>query len=252
MRKQIVAGNWKMNNDLEASKILVKKIIKKLKNNSLKNTRVIVAPTFVSLEKVVKKAKKTTIEVAAQNMHQAKSGAFTGEISAEMLKSVGVNIVILGHSERREYFCETDETLAKKVSTALKNNMEIIFCFGEVLEDRKSKNHFKVVESQVKNGLFHLEASAWDNIILAYEPVWAIGTGETASPEQAQEMHAFIREIVAEKYNKEVADNVSILYGGSVKPSNAKEIFSKEDVDGGLIGGAALNADDFIQLVKSF
>lgn len=252
MRKQIVAGNWKMNNDLEASKILVKKIIKKLKNNSLKNTRVIVAPTFVSLEKVVKKAKKTTIEVAAQNMHQAKSGAFTGEISAEMLKSVGVNIVILGHSERREYFCETDETLAKKVSTALKNNMEIIFCFGEVLEDRKSKNHFKVVESQVKNGLFHLEASAWDNIILAYEPVWAIGTGETASPEQAQEMHAFIRKIVADKYNKEVADNVSILYGGSVKPSNAKEIFSKEDVDGGLIGGAALNADDFIQLVKSF
>ncbi|AMC11895.1 triose-phosphate isomerase [Lutibacter profundi] len=252
MRKQIVAGNWKMNNDLEASKFLVKKIIKKLKNNSLQNTRVIVAPTFVSLEKVVKKAKKTTIEVAAQNMHQAKSGAFTGEISAEMLKSVGVNMVILGHSERREYFCETDETLAEKVSTALKNNMEIIFCFGEVLEDRKSKNHFKVVESQVKNGLFHLEASAWGNIILAYEPVWAIGTGETASPEQAQEMHAFIRKIVADKYNKEVADNVSILYGGSVKPSNAKEIFSKEDVDGGLIGGAALNADDFIELVKSF
>ncbi|WP_457610206.1 triose-phosphate isomerase [Lutibacter sp.] len=252
MRKQIVAGNWKMNNDLKTSKSLVKKIIKKLKNNSLKNTRVIVAPTFVSLEKVSKKVKKTKVEVAAQNMHQAKSGAFTGEISAEMLESVGVNIVILGHSERREYFCETDAILAQKVDTALKNNMEIIFCFGEILEDRKSENHFNVVESQLKNGLFHLEATAWGNIILAYEPVWAIGTGETASPEQAQEMHAFIRKIISNKYNRDVAENVSILYGGSVKPANAKEIFSKEDVDGGLIGGAALDADNFVALVNSF
>ncbi len=252
MRKQIVAGNWKMNNDLKASKSLVKQILKKLKNNSLKNTRVIVSPTFVSLEKVAKKVKKTKVEVAAQNMHQAKSGAFTGEISAEMLKSVGVNIVILGHSERREYFCETDTILAQKVDTALKNNMEIIFCFGEVLEDRKSENHFNIVESQLKNGLFHLEASAWENVILAYEPVWAIGTGETASPEQAQEMHAFIRKIISNKYSREVAQNVSILYGGSVKPANAKEIFSKEDVDGGLIGGAALDADNFVALVESF
>lgn len=241
-----------MNNDLDASKSLVKKVIKRLKKKSLKNTRVIVAPTFVSLQKVADKAKGTKVEVAAQNMHQAKSGAFTGEISAEMLKSVGVNIVILGHSERREYFGETDAILAEKVDAALANKLEVIFCFGEVLEDRKSENHFKVVESQIKNGLFHLDASAWENIILAYEPVWAIGTGETASPEQAQEMHAFIRKIIADKYNQEVADNVSILYGGSVKPSNAKEIFSKEDVDGGLIGGAALNADDFISLVTSF
>ncbi|WP_299524361.1 triose-phosphate isomerase [uncultured Lutibacter sp.] len=252
MRKQIVAGNWKMNNDLDASKSLVKKVIKKLKKKSLQNTRVIVAPTFVSLQKVANKAKGTKVEVAAQNMHQAKNGAFTGEISAEMLKSVGVKIVVLGHSERREYFGETDAILAEKVNAALENKLEVIFCFGEVLEDRKSEKHFSVVESQIKNGLFHLEASAWDSIILAYEPVWAIGTGETASPEQAQEMHAFIRKIVADKYNQEVADNVSILYGGSVKPSNAKEIFSKEDVDGGLIGGAALNADDFIALVNSF
>tara|TARA_R110001583_G_scaffold12326_2_gene54823 strand:+ start:429 stop:1187 length:759 start_codon:yes stop_codon:yes gene_type:complete len=252
MRKQIVAGNWKMNNDLDTSKSLVKKIAKGLKKESLKKTRVIVAPTFVSLAKVADKAKGTKVEVAAQNMHFEKSGAFTGEISAEMLKSVGVEIVILGHSERREYFGETDAILAKKVDTALANKMEVIFCFGEVLEDRKSENHFKVVESQIKNGLFHLEAKAWKDIILAYEPVWAIGTGETASPEQAQEMHAFIRKIVADKYNAEVAENVSILYGGSVKPSNAKEIFSKEDVDGGLIGGAALNADDFLALVKSF
>ena len=252
MRKQIVAGNWKMNNDLDASKSLVKKVIKQLKKESLKNTRVIVAPTFVSLQKVASKTKGTKVEVAAQNMHQAKNGAFTGEISAEMLKSVGVKIVILGHSERREYFGETAAILAEKVNAALENKLEVIFCFGEVLEDRKANNHFKIVESQIKNSLFHLEASAWDTIILAYEPVWAIGTGETASPEQAQEMHAFIRKIVADKYNQEVADNVSILYGGSVKPSNAKEIFSKQDVDGGLIGGAALNAEDFISLVTSF
>ena len=251
MRQKIVAGNWKMNNDLGESKTLVKKIAKSIKKKSLKNTRVIVAPTFVSLQKVANKAKGTKVEVAAQNMHFAKNGAFTGEISADMLKSVDVNIVILGHSERREYFGETDELLAKKVDTALDNKMEVIFCFGEVLEDRKSENHFNVVESQIKNGLFHLEASAWKNIILAYEPVWAIGTGETASPEQAQEMHAFIRKIVAAKYNQEVADSVSILYGGSVKPNNAKEIFGKPDVDGGLIGGAALSKDDFEAIIDA-
>ena len=251
MRQKIVAGNWKMNNDLDESKSLVKKIAKSIKKKSLKNTRVIVAPTYVSLQKVAAKAKGTKVEVAAQNMHFAKNGAFTGEISADMLKSVNVKIVILGHSERREYFGETDVLLAKKVDTALANEMEVIFCFGEVLEDRKSENHFKVVESQISNGLFHLEAKAWKNIVLAYEPVWAIGTGETASPEQAQEMHAFIRKIVADKYNQEVADNVSILYGGSVKPNNAKEIFGKPDVDGGLIGGAALSKDDFEAIIDA-
>lgn len=251
MREKIVAGNWKMNNDLDESKSLVKKIAKSIKKKSLKNTRVIVAPTYISLEKVASKAKGTKVEVAAQNMHFAKNGAFTGEISADMLKSVDVKIVILGHSERREYFGETDALLAKKVDTALANDIEVIFCFGEVLEDRKSENHFKVVESQISNGLFHLEAKAWKNIVLAYEPVWAIGTGETASPEQAQEMHAFIRKIVADKYNQEVADKVSILYGGSVKPNNAKEIFGKPDVDGGLIGGAALNKDDFEAIIDA-
>jgi triosephosphate isomerase len=252
MRKQIVAGNWKMNNDLDASKSLVKKIIKGLKKEKLHNTKVIVAPTFVSLAKVASKAKGTKVEVAAQNMHFEKNGAFTGEVSAEMLKSVGVKTVILGHSERREYFGETDEILAKKVTAALANKMEIIFCFGEVLAERKANKHFEVVESQLKNALFQLEASDWKNIILAYEPVWAIGTGETASPEQAQEMHAFIRKIIADEFNDDVAENVSILYGGSVKPTNAKEIFGKPDVDGGLIGGAALNADDFLSLVTSF
>jgi len=252
MRKQIVAGNWKMNKNVQESTQLADEIVRNVKGLNLENTRVIIAPTFVNLSEVIKVTDGSKVEVAAQNMHQAKSGAFTGEISADMLTSLGLKTVVLGHSERREYFGETDTILASKVDAALENNLEIIFCFGEVLEDRKSENHFNVVESQIKNGLFHLEASAWKNIVLAYEPVWAIGTGETASPEQAQEMHAFIRKIVAEKYNNEVAENVSILYGGSVKPSNAKEIFSKKDVDGGLIGGAALNSGDFISLVKSF
>lgn len=251
MRKKIVAGNWKMNNDKKASKQLIKDIKKSINGLSLKNTRVIVAPTFVNLSSSVKAAKKSKIEVVAQNMHQAKNGAFTGEISAEMLISIGIESVILGHSERRTYFGETDEILAEKVNTVLENNLQTIFCFGELLEDRKSGNHFNIVENQLKNALFHLEANAWKNIILAYEPVWAIGTGETASPEQAQEMHAFIRKIIQEKYNNEVAENVSILYGGSVKPANAEEIFSKPDVDGGLIGGAALKADDFTAIIKA-
>ena len=252
MRKQIVAGNWKMNNNIQESKQLASEIVNKVSGLSLNNTRVIVTPTFVNLSQVVDVVEGSSVEVAAQNMHQAKSGAFTGEISAEMLTSLGLKTVILGHSERREYFGETDAILAEKVDAALANNLEVVFCFGEVLEDRKSENHFSVVESQIKNGLFHLDASVWENIVLAYEPVWAIGTGETASPEQAQEMHAFIRKIVADKYTQEVAENVSILYGGSVKPGNAKEIFSKVDVDGGLIGGAALNSEDFVALVKSF
>lgn len=251
MRSKIVAGNWKMNKTYSESKALVKELKKEVKEVKLDNTRVIIAPPFTNLQKASKKTKDTVIEVAAQNMCAEESGAYTGEISASMIKSIHVDIVILGHSERREYFGETNESLAKKVDTALKNNLEIIFCFGEVLEDRKSGNHFKVVENQIKKALFHLGSEAWKNIILAYEPVWAIGTGETASPEQAQEMHAFIRELVAERYLSDIAEKVSILYGGSVKPANAKEIFSKEDVDGGLIGGAALNADDFMALIKA-
>tara|TARA_B110000091_G_scaffold120661_1_gene129925 strand:+ start:693 stop:1451 length:759 start_codon:yes stop_codon:yes gene_type:complete len=251
MRTKIVAGNWKMNNTIEETTTLIKELQDSLKDASLENTRVLVAPTFVNLSAGVENTKDSKIEVVAQNMHQAKNGAFTGEISADMLKSVGVVSVILGHSERRTYFGETDALLAEKVNTTLSNNMEAIFCFGELLEDRKSENHFSVVESQLKNGLFHLEAAAWKNIVLAYEPVWAIGTGETASPEQAQEMHAFIRNIIKEQYNAQVADAVSILYGGSVKPANAVEIFSKPDVDGGLIGGAALNAADFTAIIKA-
>ncbi|WP_299050325.1 triose-phosphate isomerase [uncultured Polaribacter sp.] len=251
MRTKIVAGNWKMNNDKKESKALIKSLKKAIKKESLKNTRVIVAPTFVNLSSSVKAAKDSKIEVVAQNMHQAKNGAYTGEISADMLKAIDVKTVILGHSERRTYFNETDETLAAKVDAILENDLETIFCFGELLEDRKSNNHFSVVESQLKNALFHLEAAAWKSIVLAYEPVWAIGTGETASPEQAQEMHAFIRSIIEKQYNASVADTVSILYGGSVKPGNAEEIFSKPDVDGGLIGGAALKVEDFTAIIKA-
>jgi len=240
-----------MNKNYQESKALVKELYNEVKEIELDNTRIIIAPPFTNLQKASKKTKNTVIEVAAQNMHQSENGAFTGEISANMLKSIHVDIVILGHSERREYFGETNETLAKKVDAALKNNLEVIFCFGEVLEDRKNGNHFKVVEEQIKKALFHLTSEDWKHIILAYEPVWAIGTGETASPEQAQEMHAFIRELVAERYISDVAEEVSILYGGSVKPSNAKEIFSKEDVDGGLIGGAALKSKDFMALIKA-
>lgn len=249
MRQQIVAGNWKMNNDLAQTESLITEL-KKIKKTS--NAKVMVAPTFTNLFRAFDALRTSDIEVIAQNMHFAENGAYTGEISASMLKSVGVNTVILGHSERRAYFNETDDMLAKKADAALANNMRVIFCFGEELADRKSGNHEHVVESQIKNGLLHLEASAFKNIVLAYEPVWAIGTGETASPEQAQDMHAFIRKTLSNKYGKVVADAVSILYGGSVKPNNAQEIFSKPDVDGGLIGGAALNATDFFAIVNAF
>ena len=249
MRQQIVAGNWKMNNDLSQTESLISALKSKFKTS---NAEVMVAPTFTNLFQAFQALKDSSIEVIAQNMHFAANGAYTGEISASMLKSVGVQTVILGHSERREYFGETDAILAKKVDAALANELRVIFCFGEVLADRKSGKHEAVVESQIKNALFHLEASAFKNIVLAYEPVWAIGTGETASPEQAQDMHAYIRKTLSNKYGADVAKSVSILYGGSVKPNNAQEIFGKPDVDGGLIGGAALNADDFFAIVNAF
>lgn len=247
MRSKIVAGNWKMNKNLNETEALLSELSKKLPDTK---AEVMVAPTFVNLQGAVQNLEGSSVEVIAQNMHFAENGAYTGEISADMLLAIGVNTVILGHSERRAYFGETDEILAKKVKAALAKDMRVMFCFGEELEDRKSGDHFKVVKSQLKNVLFDLEVSAWSNIILAYEPVWAIGTGETASPEQAQEMHAFIRKTISEAFNASVADGVSILYGGSVKPANAKEIFSKPDVDGGLIGGASLVADDFVAIVE--
>jgi triosephosphate isomerase len=249
MRQKIVAGNWKMNKNAEETEDLLNDLIDKLPND--KAVEIIVAPTFINLVSAVEHLEFTNIEVAAQNMHQAESGAYTGEISADMLKSIGVNTVILGHSERRAIFHETDALISYKVDTALKHDLKVIFCFGEELKDRQDKQHFNVVENQLRDGLFQIDKSSWANIVLAYEPVWAIGTGETASPEQAQEMHEFIRETVRKGFGSDIAEDVSILYGGSVKPENAKEIFSKPDVDGGLIGGAALKALDFAAIVNA-
>lgn len=212
---------------------------------------VMVAPAFVNLPGAVRQLGGSSVEAIAQNMYFAERGAYTGEVSAEMLLDIGITTVILGHSERRAYFGETDEILAKKVNSALRANMQVMFCFGEELQDRKTGNHFEVVASQLRNALFMLDSGAWSSIILAYEPVWAIGTGETATPEQAQEMHAFIRKTLEGAYGEKLAANVPILYGGSVKPGNAAEIFSKPDVDGGLIGGASLVADDFLAIVKA-
>lgn len=248
MRRKIVAGNWKMNKNLEETEALLTELSAKLPDTS---AEVMVAPAFVNLAEAVRLLENSKIEAVAQNMHFAEEGAFTGEISADMLQNIRISTVIIGHSERRAYFGETDEMLAKKVKTAVEKNMRVIFCFGEELEERKSDSHFVVVEKQLTEALFSLQDKAWDQIVLAYEPVWAIGTGETASPEQAQEMHAFIRKTIASAFNSSIANNVSILYGGSVKPGNAGEIFSKPDVDGGLIGGASLHADDFIEIVRA-
>ena len=249
MRKQIVAGNWKMNYGLIQTETLISELKKQKKTS---NAEVMIAPAFTNLWHAFESTRQYPIEVVAQNMHFAENGAYTGEVSAGMLKSIGIKTVILGHSERRAYFNETDEALASKIDTGLKHQMNIIFCFGEELKDRKTGQHESIVESQIKNALFHLKAEDFKRIILAYEPVWAIGTGETATPNQAQDMHAFIRKTLADKYGNEVANLISILYGGSVKPNNAKEIFSKPDVDGGLIGGASLNAEDFFAIVNAF
>ncbi len=246
MRNKIIAGNWKMHKNAQETTSLLNEIVNAMPNG--KEVEVMVAPAFTNLMLASQILEDVNITVAAQNMHQAEGGAFTGEISADMLTSIGVDTVILGHSERRQYFKETPALLASKVDTALRHNMKVIFCVGEELKDRKSKQFQNVVYYQLKDSLFHLPKEAWQNIVIAYEPVWAIGTGETATPEQAQEMHQFIREQIAHQYTG-VAENVSILYGGSVKPDNAKSIFSQPDVDGGLIGGAALNANDFVAII---
>ncbi len=248
MRKKIVAGNWKMNNDLNQTISLVNEL---KRMDTFKDVSVMISPAFPFLKTASELLENSNIEVISQNVHQNKEGAFTGEISVEMLKSIGVNKTIIGHSERRAYFNENDSVLLEKVKLALSNNLDIIFCFGEELLDRKSNNHFQVVKNQLQNTVLNLDKHLWSKIVLAYEPVWAIGTGETATPEQAQEMHEYIRKCILESYDKTTSENVSILYGGSVKPSNANEIFSKKDVDGGLIGGASLDAKDFHLIIQA-
>jgi len=251
MRKKIVAGNWKMNCNLEETKSLLEEI--KTESSTLNNdVQLIVSPSFTNISTAVESLKNTNIKVAAQNVHPEEKGAFTGEISVDMLASVGVKTVILGHSERRKYFGETKPILNKKVNTALRHEFDVIFCVGESLEEREKNNHFKVIEEQLDKSLFYIKKETWSKMIIAYEPVWAIGTGKTASAAQAQEMHSFIRELIAQKYDQKTADELSILYGGSVKPENSAEIFAQKDVDGGLIGGAALNAKSFIAIANSF
>lgn len=251
MRQNIVAGNWKMNNTLEEGITLAKEVNAILVANK-PNCKVVLGTPFIHITEAVKAVDSSVVGIAAQNCADKVSGAYTGEISAAMVKSTGAQYVILGHSERRAYYGETNASLKEKTDLALANDLTPIFCIGEVLEEREAEKHFDVVKSQIEEALFHLSADEFAKIVLAYEPVWAIGTGKTASPEQAQEIHAFIRQTLADKYGAEVADNTSILYGGSCKASNAKELFSNPDVDGGLIGGASLKAEDFHGIITAF
>ncbi len=252
MRKNIVAGNWKMNKDFQDAEDLMFEIVDELTEKGSGDTEVIVCPPAVYLEMSSDIAAENGFLVGAQNLSQWESGAYTGEISASMLHSMGISHCILGHSERRTYFGETDKVIATKIDLTLKNGMTPIYCCGEVLAERQSEKHFDVVRTQVSEALFHLGNEAVSQVIVAYEPVWAIGTGVTASSAQAQEMHAFIRSLLTEKYGEEVSAEISILYGGSCNAKNAAELFANPDVDGGLIGGAALKAADFVAIVNSF
>ncbi|MFD1768921.1 triose-phosphate isomerase [Sphingobacterium suaedae] len=253
MRKNIVAGNWKMNLDYEKGLSLFSEIVNMVKDEVVGNQEVIVCSPAIHLSSLAKLAAPVkNVTVGGQNIHQAESGAYTGEVSASQVKSTGAAYVILGHSERRAYFGETDELLAEKVDAALKHDLKPIFCIGETIEERENERFFEIIQSQLDKGVFHLSNADFGQVVLAYEPVWAIGTGLTATPAQAQEVHAYIREAIANKYNQEIADNTTILYGGSANPGNAKELFSQPDIDGGLIGGASLKSRDFLDIVKVF
>ena len=252
MARKIVAGNWKMNKTVNEGVQLVEELKSELAKVDTNDVTVVVSPPYVNLSEAVKTAEGSSVQVSAQNVHQEESGAYTGEISAQMLKSVGVGYVIIGHSERREYFGENAVDIAKKVDAVIAQGLTPIYCCGEVKEERESGRQNEIVGGQIESELFHLSPRNFENVVIAYEPVWAIGTGLTASPEQAQDMHAFIRGFVSDKYGKDIASETSILYGGSCKPSNAAEIFGKADVDGGLIGGASLKAEDFVGIITAF
>lgn len=253
MRKNIVAGNWKMNNTLEEAQILTSEIVNMVKDEINNDVIAIIAPPspfIIPVNNLINGTGK--VFVSAQNCHQEESGAYTGEISVSMLTSIDCQYVIIGHSERREYFNETNEQLAQKVNLSLSSNITPLFCCGENLTIRESGEHEKYVCNQLTESLFHLSEKEFSKIVIAYEPIWAIGTGVTASSAQAQDMHAAIRKHIALKYGEVIANNTSILYGGSCKPSNAKELFACKDVDGGLIGGASLKSRDFVDIIKSF
>ena len=251
MRKKIVAGNWKMNTTKPDGVELAKQVAE-LSAEVPAEIGLIVAPPFTHLCAVNKALAGSRVELSAQNCADHVSGAYTGEVSVDMLKAVGCKWTILGHSERRQYYGETDEKLVEKTRLALGAGLGVILCVGENLEEREAGKHFDVCTTQIKNVLYNFSAEDMKNVIVAYEPVWAIGTGKTATAEQAEEIHAHIRKVLAEKFGQQVADDVPILYGGSCKPSNAAELFAQSDIDGGLIGGAALKAADFIQIAKSF
>jgi triosephosphate isomerase len=251
MRKKIVAGNWKMNTTYQEGIDLAISINKAVAEKGAKDVTVVVSPPFTHIAEVNKVVDNDRISVAGQNCAKETSGAYTGEVSAEMLWSAGADYVILGHSERRAYYGETNEILNVKVKKALEFNLTPIYCVGEILEEREAEKHFEVIKEQLESVLFDLSTEDFEKIVIAYEPVWAIGTGKTASPAQAQEIHKFIRDLLAAKFG-ESAKNTSILYGGSCKPSNAKELFANPDVDGGLIGGAALTADNFLGIINGF
>ncbi|USL95330.1 triose-phosphate isomerase [Riemerella anatipestifer] len=251
MRKNIVAGNWKMNKNFSEAKELMQQLSDYTSKHT-PNCKVMIAPPALYLTTAKDIFKNKEVEVYAQDISEHESGAYTGEISAAMVASVNLDGSIIAHSERRQYHGETDSHANRKVKALLDKGLIPIYCNGENLEERKSGKYLEVIKNQTQTALFTLTAAEIKKVVIAYEPVWAIGTGETATAEQAQEVHAFIRNMIAEKYGKEVADEVSILYGGSVKPSNAKEIFSQPDVDGGLIGGAALNIEDFSKIIEAF
>ncbi|HON18988.1 MAG TPA: triose-phosphate isomerase [Salinivirgaceae bacterium] len=248
MRKKIVAGNWKMNKNFQEGIELAMAIQQRL-TNYRGNSIVVLIPPFVHISKIREVINHPMIKIGGQNCSNKASGAYTGEISAEMLSSSGADYVIIGHSERRQYFGETNELCQEKINLAIDNQLCPIYCIGETLEERNSNQTFHVIEKQLKEGAFGLDADDFSNIVLAYEPVWAIGTGLTATKEQAQEVHAFIRQLIENQYNRDIAHKTTILYGGSCKPSNAEELFSQPDVDGGLIGGASLVSDDFVNIV---
>ncbi len=250
MRRKVIAGNWKMHNDLKQSEDLIKSLKELLKDKSV-NCDVIMCPPFTSLSEASKLVNGSIIKLGAQNMHFEEKGAFTGEISASMLKSVGCEYVILGHSERRTIFNESDETINKKIKKALEQELKPIFCIGETLEEREKEITKDVVKRQVEKGLEGISSEQMKKLILAYEPVWAIGTGKTATPQQAQEVHGFIRGLILLKYGSDIAEDLVIQYGGSVKPDNASELLSQKDIDGALVGGACLKADSFMGIITN-
>ena len=251
MRKKIVAGNWKMNLNLQEGVALATELNETLKNEKA-NCEVIICTPFIHLAKVADCIDQNVLKLGAENCADKEKGAYTGEVSAEMVKSTGAQYVILGHSERRQYYNETAEILREKVLLALKNNLKVIFCIGETLEEREANKQNEVVKAELEGSVFNLSKEEFTNIIIAYEPIWAIGTGKTATAEQAEDIHAYIRSIVAEHYDSETADNTSILYGGSCKASNAPELFGKPDIDGGLIGGASLKTADFKGIIDAW